>query len=103
MPEWPIPTLGNGLRKGSPLASWSKRGWAMTASLPYRKFGRPFPGRKMRGAADTVLIDTGRRGHSGRIGTTPGTPRTHGNAEGVIGLSPGWRLCGTLGTDNKGD
>src|SRR5258706_1730765 len=75
MPEWPIPTLGNGLRKGSPLASWSNRGWTMRAFLPYRKSGRPFPGRKMRGAADTVLIGTGRRNHSGRIGTT------HGNAE----------------------
>src|ERR1700745_1389641 len=76
MPEWPIPMLGNGLRKGSPLASWNNRDWAMGAFLPYRKSGRLFPGRKMRGAADTVPMDTGRRDHSGRIGTTPGT---HGN------------------------
>jgi hypothetical protein len=109
MPEWPIPTLGNGLRKGSPLASWSNRGWAMKAFLPYRKSGRHFPGRKTRGGADTVRMDTGRRDHSGCIGTTPGSPgspkrrerRDRRNAEGVIGLSPGWRLCGTLGNRQK--
>jgi hypothetical protein len=32
---------------------------------------------------------------------SPGKAGGADNAEGVKELSPGWRLCGTLGTDNQ--